>query len=333
MIELSSVIGRPVLSLATSCIIGNVSDVYFDSNCKKAVYFYIQQPLKNDAALLPIESAGSVSDAVIVADESALTAPNGETFKSGLKNMPVYTQTGTLKGTLSDVLFTPAGKVIRLVCGEWEFTPPSISAIGDVILLKNAVKPAANRKKRAARIPKPEFDYPVHILDGNADKTDSAGDVPAYAQTAQSANEAPLRTKTDATASDAISQTGGAQTASAPQSDSYAVSEARPAPAVALSADNREPVLSNGAFRMILDGSDAYSYDEDSHTPTRIICDYEFLLGRTLGADLRTYTGELIATEGSAVSDVIVEKARRAGKLVELTLNSVKPSPKKRENN
>ncbi len=335
MIGLSSVIGRPVLSLATSCIIGSVSDVYFDANCKKAVYFYIQQPLKNESALLPIESASSVSDAVTVGDESALVALGSETYKRGLKNMPVYTQTGALKGTLSDVLFTPAGKVAKLVCGDWEFTPSSISSIGDVILLKNAVKPVANRKKRKALIPRPETDYPVYILDGDRDKSTA---MPALS----SANPE----KTDISAISSESQSGlfssanaaeqPAQTeiipqASAQQSDSYSVSEARPAPAVALSADNREPVLSNGAFRMILDGSEAYSYDEDSHTPTRVICDYEFLLGRTLGADLRTYTGELIATEGSAVSDAIVEKARRAGKLVELTLNSVKPAAKKRE--
>ena len=171
MIGLSSVIGRPVLSLATSCIIGSVSDVYFDANCKKAVYFYIQQPLKNESALLPIESASSVSDAVIVGNESALVALGNETYKRGLKNMPVYTQTGALKGTLSDVLFTPAGKVAKLVCGDWEFTPSSISSIGDVILLKNAVKPVANRKKRKALIPRPETDYPVYILDGDRDKS------------------------------------------------------------------------------------------------------------------------------------------------------------------
>ena len=87
----------------------------------------------------------------------------------------------------------------------------------------------------------------------------------------------------------------------------------------------KEPVLSNGAFEMLLEGSRAYSYDDDARTPTRVICDYEFLLGRTLGADLCTYTGELIAKQNSTVTDAIVDKARRAGKLVELTLNSIKP--------
>ena len=75
---------------------------------------------------------------------------------------------------------------------------------------------------------------------------------------------------------------------------------------------------------LLLDGTLPATAEPDAHTPTRIICDYEFLLGRTLGADLNTYGGQLIAPKGSEVTAATVEKARYAGKLVELTLNSVK---------
>ncbi len=95
-------------------------------------------------------------------------------------------------------------------------------------------------------------------------------------------------------------------------------------PTVALSNDAKEPVFSQGAFNALLGEADDPLYEEDPHNPTRIICDYEFLLGRTLGADLTTYTGELLAVKGSEVTATTVEMARRAGKLVELTLNSIK---------
>ncbi len=96
-----------------------------------------------------------------------------------------------------------------------------------------------------------------------------------------------------------------------------------PLPAVSLGSAG--PLFSQGAFNVVLDGGDSPSFDErDPHTPTRVICDYEFLLGRTLGADLRTYSGELLAPKGIEITGPIVELARAHGKLVELTLSSVK---------
>lgn len=56
--------------------------------------------------------------------------------------------------------------------------------------------------------------------------------------------------------------------------------------------------------------------------PTKIIADYNFLLGRSLQEDLYTYNGELIAMKNTYVSVDVVERARQNGKLLELTLNS-----------
>lgn len=93
-------------------------------------------------------------------------------------------------------------------------------------------------------------------------------------------------------------------------------------PAIALNSG--EPAFTQDALNMLLDGSIPAATEADAHTPTRIICDYDFLLGRTLGADLNAYNGRPIAPKGSEVTPAIVEMARHAGKLVELTLNSIK---------
>lgn len=92
----------------------------------------------------------------------------------------------------------------------------------------------------------------------------------------------------------------------------------------AISLNSGEPAFTQDALNLLLDGTLPATAEPDAHTPTRIICDYEFLLGRTLGADLNTYGGQLIAPKGSEVTAATVEKARYAGKLVELTLNSVR---------
>lgn len=86
--------------------------------------------------------------------------------------------------------------------------------------------------------------------------------------------------------------------------------------------DEREPVLTKDAFEKI-SGIDSNSIRyEDEHTPTRIICEYDFLLDRKLIADLNTYSGDLIAKKGTIITNELVETARQCGKLVELTLNS-----------
>ncbi|MDE5601138.1 MAG: hypothetical protein K2J16_01415 [Clostridia bacterium] len=333
MIKLSSLLGSPVLCLASSCISGRVADVYFDEYCKKAVYFCIESEDKNSSPhLLHIEEASSISDAVVIADEVPFISPADvdlTAMHSGLKDMAVYTQSGAFKGGISDVLFTNAGKVVKLILPEGEFTPQAILSVREVMILKSAVKGKPTVKKRT--IPRPEKDYPVQILNGEKAAVTLDIEKPTTPANAQSTMTAfTLSAEQPQYAKSKVTPHTGATIAytATPITATNSAVEVPTKPVVALSADKREPVLSNGAFQIILDGSDAYSYDDDAHTPTRIICDYEFLLGRTLGADLRTYAGELIANEGSVVTDTIVDKARRAGKLVELTLNSVKPTAK-----
>lgn len=58
--------------------------------------------------------------------------------------------------------------------------------------------------------------------------------------------------------------------------------------------------------------------------PFRIISNYGFLLGRLVTKTIFSFNRELIVKEGDVITTPIVERARHAGKLVELTLNSKK---------
>ncbi len=279
MSRLSAVIGKPVLNIATTCIIGKVTDVYFDENLKKAVYFCIEIFPENKPMLLEYTEAQSILDAVVVADDVKLTSIQDAditALRTSIMGMPVYAPNGADKGKIKDIIITLAGKITKLQTTTSEFTPSAIISVGNVILQKGAVK----SKTKKTVIPRPAEERPVYIL-----------------------NDAKKVLEIEKTILDG----------------------SMPIPMPPKQETEKEPVLSNGAFEMLLEGSRAYSYDDDARTPTRVICDYEFLLGRTLGADLCTYTGELIAKQNSTVTDAIVDKARRAGKLVELTLNSIKP--------
>lgn len=327
MTRLSAVVGKPVLNIASTCITGKVEDVYFDAYLKKAVYFCIDTAQDktapdtngniNQKLFLPFEAAQNISDAVVIPDVSALiseTDADTNELKKGFLDKPVYTSNGVSKGIISDVIISSAGKVTKIVTVSDEFTPSSILAVGEVILQKNVAK----TKQRKSVIPRPEKDYPVYILND----TEKVLSIEKAILSANKTGGTPLINATVNAAT--LDMANYSAKTSAPDKADYPTKDSAAIPA----KRSTEPVLTSGAFEVLLDGSQAYSYEEDSHTPTRVICDYEFLLGRTLGADLCTYTGELIAKQGTDVTDAVVEKARRAGKLVELTLNSIKPSNK-----
>ena len=86
-------------------------------------------------------------------------------------------------------------------------------------------------------------------------------------------------------------------------------------------AEQGLPLFSKDALEKIV-GKEVVYDDTDERTPARVITDYDFLLGRTLLHDLKTYAGALIAKEGTIVTKDLVETAARYGKLVDLTLNS-----------
>lgn len=285
--------------------------------------------------LLPVGKADSMSDAIVIKSEADLIPTNEadvSDLRIGIMGMPVFTPVGGYKGDISDAVICGNGKVSKWQTVQSEFTPSAIISSGNVILQKGAAK----IKQKKTVIPRPEKDYPVYILNDTKkvleiEKSILDGAAPVYAEAEDNsavgttaAEIKPAQTANTVFADTVLTE--ATNNTSAKSADAVFPGAAFPG-AISMQAGNdKEPVLSNGAFEVLLDGSNAYSYDEDAHTPNRVICDYEFLLGRTLGADLMTYTGELIAKKNSVVTDSVVEKARRAGKLVELTLNSIKPT-------
>ncbi|MDE6302023.1 MAG: hypothetical protein K2M36_00335, partial [Clostridia bacterium] len=171
MPNLTAIIGKPILSVDSSCIIGKVTDVYFDEYCKTAVYICIYphkfNPIKcgdfmgtprdvcGDPTIYPTNAEGecrmllpfgevqSFSDALVVADGVGLISPldvDVTALKGNIMTTPVYTLGGLYKGDLSDIHISSTGKVQRLKTAENTFTPSAILKIADVILVKNNSK-------------------------------------------------------------------------------------------------------------------------------------------------------------------------------------------------
>ena len=289
MLRLSDILHADVICKSDSSLTGKVEDVYFDEFCGKIVYFDISRA--DGRMLLPFSAAASVADAVVTEDSLALTSPGDAdltVLRSALIGRKIYTANWKSRGAVTDVLFSAKGRVASVVADGTAYSPASFRAFGDVLILKDAV--GAKRKTRKPSFPKAEKDYPVSILSAAP---------PSTPDTRAAADDR----------STAVFPVGAGAAAAASPTPSASVRAA--------ADDGERPVYVSDAA-----GSIDVVFGEENFTPYRIIADYNFLLGRTLADDLVSYSVETLARRGERVSVETVEKARRHGKLMDLTLSS-----------
>ena len=286
MLRLSDILHADVICKSDSSLTGKVEDVYFDEFCGKIVYFEISRA--DGRMLLPFSAAASVADAVVTEDSLALTSPGDAdltVLRSALIGRKIYTANGKSRGAVTDVLFSAKGRVASVVADGTAYSPASFRAFGDVLILKDAV--GAKRKTRKPSFPKAEKDYPVSILSAAP---------PPPSDTRAAADDR----------SAAVFPVGAGAAAARPSADIRAADDEGDRPVYVSDAAGGIDVIFGG----------------ESFTPYRVIADYNFLLGRTLADDLVSYSGETLARRGERVSVETVEKARRHGKLMDLTLSS-----------
>lgn len=309
MIQMSDVLHRLVISRKDSSVIGEIRDVYFDENCKNIVYFALL--CDGREYLLPLNAVASFSDAVMVEDGLPLLSVydiDKTELLHGLSGRPVFTVNGRSKGVLEDASFSARGRVASLKADGSGYSPASFKAFGEVLLLNDT--PVRPRRKKTS-FPSASEDRTVTILspsyDNSADGTRENGRSAAHSDTPDSAAAADLRAFTP--------PTNGTATAS----DEAGTASPKPE---RLDVNAETPSDDGAVYLRDAVGGIEVLFAQDDFTPHRIIADYNFLLGRTLSEDIRTYVGEKIASKGETVTVETVEKARRNGKLIELTLNS-----------
>lgn len=296
MVELSSLLFKPVIERDTSNVVGRIKNAYFSQGCTTIAYFVVSSCKQGCDALLPIADVLCFADAIVVQNDANVRCIDDvdfTLFSNGIIGMEVYTQNGILKGKIQKVEFAKGGKVSKLCTENEQFTPQNVACVGDVILLKSTKQ----GKAKKAVIPRPEKETTVLALKENKKK-----------QIANLSDESVplLQNETEKTVS-----------CSSQVDVDFAPIRLANAP-MAIKATADSPYFSSNALKML----DAPSTEEDGRTPARIISDYSFLLGRVLAGNLTAYTGAIIAKEGTIVDDALVEKSRRYGKLVDLVLIS-----------
>lgn len=309
MTLLQSIVSKPVVSRDTSKIVGRIKNAYLSDNFSNIVYFGISDCISGKERLMPFADVLDFADAVMVQNDVNFKYACDVDFTSLVPiciSMPCYTQNGVLKGYLAQATFSQNGRISVFSTQTDKFSPSGISSVGDVIILKNGKA----RKAKSQNLPRPKTQTTVSILKEakiNREKNDILS--APIDKTPKNISD------TNATATDS-SQSVESVPFAYKSAETVILSSAPPA--IAISPD--APKFTKDAFEKIL-GEPLHTDDE--HTPSRVISDYSFLLGRTLSKDLTTFAGVLIAKKGEKITDSLVNLAMRHGKLVELALYSV----------
>lgn len=317
MAQFSQLQNKPVLERDSSNIIGRIKNAYFSQGCKCIVYFVMNSCKNSEETLIPFDDVLSFKDAIVVQNSvnfKSVQDVDFTAFATGIMDMPIYTQSGVLKGNVSEIEFSQSGKVSKICTETEQFSPSAILSAGNAIILKGAPK---TPKAKPVKIPRPSVETLAVIeTDNLSAQKDNAKVIMA--------KDILKDTSTDianATANDLPTNAEIKESATDIKPDYIAQNTVLQTAPPAVFVSSNSPLFTKDAFDAIVGEESEY---EDTHTPTRVICDYEFLLGRILGQDLYTYANVPIAKKGDIVTDELVRKARLAGKLVELTLNSIK---------
>ncbi len=315
--KLSDVLYKKVLSKSDATVIGEVKDVYFDNSMRNIAYVQIENMQNAMNNFVDFTCFLSVKDALILQD----TTPCIDNSQIDVKDLnyammgkSVFSTAGDGKGDIVDVEFSSIGKVYRIVTTSATFTPSSIVAIGDVVLLK----PTATSKKHV-KMPKPEKDYKVELLEDNTVDNLAYSTHPLSSTTQNApvelANENLFATNNMLANTKEIMPAQPIQNEQNAKQNAPITLASAPSP---ISLSQNEPMMTKSAWQYL--GGD--EYQDDAHTPTRVICNTDFLIGRTLTRDLNGYDNSPIAKRGDKIDNLTLSLARKHGKLVELTLLS-----------
>ncbi|MDR1906038.1 MAG: hypothetical protein LBQ27_03860 [Clostridiales bacterium] len=268
-----------------------VGIIYMDNGVKGQRYVYI------DPACI-----FSFKDALITETIKEIPRPGYDEAIDAPLNVPVFNQAGLLYGYLIDMRFNRSFQITKLVYDRPFGIQKIISISEDVIVAK-----AAHKKNRLRQAEK------------TGDENRSNTNPLSFASKVKFSNAAPPIKHTEnvniaqesTRLSSAEEKTYALISASDLKEDEYSGTSS----IAFIKETNANPSQSSAVFAAVQNPRRKY--------PKKLIGDYTFLLGRTVGDDIKNPENEVLIAGGEVITDSIVEKAGAYGKLVELTFSSL----------
>lgn len=312
MKNLATYIGKNLLVLSEAAVVGTVSDFLLDFRTRKVAGFVVGEG--SGALVFSPKKLFSEGDVLtylnFAGTKHRFELENSRFF--GLLGASAYSTDGKLLGVITDVECEEDGKVTAFGCEEGVWIDEKLLSASEGCLVFKGEKPAVLRRTRQKKLPVPEADYPVELLqDEDVAPDTEAGKVSFVAQTPETADTAEEKVE--------IVYTAPAQEMPAADlDDDVLFVDEGVAP-----LDKVETVSTAGVtIAEALDGAEVLNFPPDAGVPSRIIRDYGFLVGRRALVSIRSADRELLVAVGAVITASIVERVKHSGKLLELILNS-----------
>ncbi|HKL93851.1 MAG TPA: hypothetical protein VJZ69_01045 [Clostridia bacterium] len=331
MPNLTAFVLKPLLLLFEAKLESKITGGLLHKKSKKLEYFVLGDEYKQVVAPKKIEYSGEDANVLINdlcikqfadIDCSHYTlAPLGQ---------EVFTTDGKLLGTVSDLELDDEFICTALLINKERISTSKIITFGDNIVLTKGKRSPKIVKYISKKIKYPKNDdISVKILDEEYDDDSSSEFEDNYPVTE------PI-SLAQAIKSERLKQSLVLENDNIPinvqaQSFENSADNDESPPAIDNSNQSSTEVNNNTAQNelnitpenRVTQGTRKFALNE-MHNPFRIISNYSFLLGRLVTKTIFSFNRELIVKEGEVITTPVVERARHAGKLVELTLNSKK---------
>lgn len=303
MRKVSDLLSKPLISTGNATFEGVISGFLCDKRLKAVEYLNIlvENEALDERKYVALRYVKNIADdSVTITNNLCIKSAEEVDFEKYIDNpvnCRIFDSDGTLIGKVTDVCFGDTTKQItEIKVGADTITPEQIASVSNdiIILYKDGQKPL--RKSAPRKVKKPAENTVVAaleeppVIDGAASEKESA-----EAAALSEISDAPAENKTD-------------------------VSEIREIALTELISP--EELLLPQAETQSSEGDQAPAQCRQNIMPQRVICNYRFLLGRLVTANIYNMRREPIVKAGSLITAEVVLTAHRNNKLVDLTLHS-----------
>lgn len=145
MYNVSDIIGKPLIDLASARLYGTVADIYFDDKCLKGTFLKLFTE-DDEIKFFPMSKISFGADALITMGGEPLDTVTA--LKCPI-NCPVFNQDGKLLGKVTDLTLDGV-KTVSVLLGETTMEIGKLLSAGNVLIFNDSGKPVRARATKRA---------------------------------------------------------------------------------------------------------------------------------------------------------------------------------------
>ncbi|MBR2988905.1 MAG: PRC-barrel domain-containing protein [Clostridia bacterium] len=149
MLNFTSIVGKNVFAVSSGKIVGTMLSAKFNRSLTRLRYYEIFNDDDGETYYFGEKAVTSVLDAVVITSESRLVNSLEEECVDCPINLPVYTTRGKFIGKVSDILLEKT-TVVKIVVGDQQFSPSTVKAKSDNLLVIDHETVCQNESKSAS---------------------------------------------------------------------------------------------------------------------------------------------------------------------------------------